>query len=233
MSGRTAFGAGDAIRGGVPIVFPQFAERGGGKRHGFARTARWRPDPVRSDDGRAVATCRLSRDDVGRDAWPHPFELVYEVAVGGKALELALTIRNLSAAPWQCHAALHTYLRVTRIESIVVNGLQGQRHTEHVDQAGALEDGADLRIAGEIDRLYRNVAGAVTLHDGARSMLVDQSGFQDLVIWNPGPGKARLLSDLDPDAYRSFLCIEAAAVEHPMMLGPYETWQGRQRLTCV
>lgn len=232
MSGRAAYGAGAAIRGGVPIIFPQFAERGGGKRHGFARNATWRHDPARSDDGRAVAAFRLDLGDVGNDAWPHPFELIYEVAVGGRALDLALTVRNLSAAPWECHAALHAYLRVTRIDAIAVTGLQGKRYTEHADQAGALEDGTDLRIAGEIDRLYGNVDCAVALRDEARSVQVDQSGFQDMVIWNPGPAKARLLNDLDPDAYRSFLCIEAAAVEHPVMLGPYGVWQGRQRLAC-
>jgi glucose-6-phosphate 1-epimerase len=35
-----------AIRGGVPVIFPQFAEQGAGMRHGFARvsdsTAAWK-----------------------------------------------------------------------------------------------------------------------------------------------------------------------------------------------
>ena len=30
-----------AIRGGVPVIFPQFGARGTGMRHGFARVATW------------------------------------------------------------------------------------------------------------------------------------------------------------------------------------------------
>src|SRR5688572_1103245 len=41
LSPNASFGAGKAIRGGVPVIFPQFGERGDGPRHGFARTLTW------------------------------------------------------------------------------------------------------------------------------------------------------------------------------------------------
>src|ERR1700743_2963538 len=44
MSAKSHFAAGKAIRGGVPLVFPWFADRTGGlpgPAHGFARTMEW------------------------------------------------------------------------------------------------------------------------------------------------------------------------------------------------
>ena len=69
LSEKSQFTAGKAIRGGVPLVFPWFAERKGGLpggMHGFARTLPWevvateqraegaRPDVVRADQPQAV-----------------------------------------------------------------------------------------------------------------------------------------------------------------------------------
>ena len=51
-SAKSALDGTKAIRGGVPVIFPQFAERGSGMRHGFARVATWRLE--QSGDGWAV-----------------------------------------------------------------------------------------------------------------------------------------------------------------------------------
>ena len=42
LSERARFAEGAAIRGGVPVIFPQFAGRGPLPKHGFARTLPWR-----------------------------------------------------------------------------------------------------------------------------------------------------------------------------------------------
>ena len=45
LSPRSAYSEGAAIRGGVPVIFPQFNQRGPDfdvPRHGFARNRRWR-----------------------------------------------------------------------------------------------------------------------------------------------------------------------------------------------
>ena len=41
LSDKAIYGAGKAIRSGVPVVFPQFAEMGPLPKHGFARTIAW------------------------------------------------------------------------------------------------------------------------------------------------------------------------------------------------
>ncbi|MCB2000494.1 MAG: D-hexose-6-phosphate mutarotase, partial [Rhodoferax sp.] len=41
LSPRSGFGQRQAIRGGVPVVFPQFSDRGPLPRHGFVRNRAW------------------------------------------------------------------------------------------------------------------------------------------------------------------------------------------------
>ena len=36
------------------------------------------------------------------------------------------------------------------------------------------------------------------------------AGNKTLVVWNPGPEAIRQLSDIDPAAYKDFICIETA-----------------------
>src|SRR3954462_5540325 len=61
LSRAARFAPGEAIRGGIPVVFPQFAERGPLPKHGFARTALWRL----TSDGAAEAA---AEDGLGTGA---------------------------------------------------------------------------------------------------------------------------------------------------------------------
>ena len=51
MSSLSALDGSRALRGGVPVIFPQFAERGSGMRHGFARVSTWRVLDSGEQDG--------------------------------------------------------------------------------------------------------------------------------------------------------------------------------------
>jgi glucose-6-phosphate 1-epimerase len=231
MSGNSGFGGAAAIRGGVPIIFPQFGERGSGKRHGFARTAPWRLSFAGVENGRAVVRHELRDADLPAGAWPHRFVLSFEVAVQGSELRMALKVENPSAETWTFNAALHTYWRIGDIERAGVAGLQG---LAYVDQtaggAEAVQVEERLQIRGEIDRIYAAVAsaGGIRIADGKRVFTLGQQGFGDAVVWNPGAEKAAALNDLTPGGHRHFLCVEAGAVLEPVVLGPGDCWTGIQ-----
>ena len=59
---------------------------------------------------------------------------------------------------------------------------------------------------------------------------VQQQGFTDAVLWNPGPAKAARLGDMPPDDWTRMVCIEAA-VARPVL--PGHTWHGAQRLQAA
>jgi CBS domain containing-hemolysin-like protein len=62
---------------------------------------------------------------------------------------------------------------------------------------------------------------------------VQNVGFPDGVIWNPGAELATKISDIEPGGYRRFVCVEAAIFRAPITLGPYQTWRGGQTLTSA
>jgi glucose-6-phosphate 1-epimerase len=225
-------GPGVALRGGIPVCFPQFSERGPLPKHGFARTRRWElvaPPSARAE----VAEARLQLDSsMTRTIWDHAFCLVLVVRVGPKWLEVQLQAANTGRSAWTFTGALHTYLRVADVRNARVLGLKGlacedmvRGNAVHIEQADALV------IAGEVDRVYRGVTQPVRLTGlGSPDLRVVQQGFEDTVVWNPGPAKAARLGDLPPPDWQHMLCIEAALVHRPMEVAPGKTWRGLQRL---
>ena len=52
-------------------------------------------------------------------------------------------------------------------------------------------------------------------------------------MWNPWDKKAKALSDLGDEDYKTMLCVDSAAIETPIVLKPFEEWKGRQELSTV
>lgn len=227
LSTRAKHGEGTAIRGGVPVIFPQFGERGAHGRHGFARTLPWRFAGIA--DERAVFELR----DSERTAhWPHAFALRLHVALSATALHMTLEVANTGTHAFDFTTALHTYLGVDALEDATLHGLQGCDYEDSA--AGGLlrrEDHAELRFEGEVDRIYGDIVAPLTLVDGTTgTLLIEQDGFADAVVWNPGAALAATIGDLAPGDHRRFVCIEAGQVLQPVVLGPGERWSGTQVL---
>ncbi len=220
-STRSALDGSKAIRGGVPVIFPQFAEQGSGTRHGFARVATWRLEDSGLDDGAmpgaAWASFGLALGDLPAtiaDAWPHQFMLCLRVAVRANELSMALTVRNLGAAPFPFAAALHTYHLVPDICEVRIEGVSS-------DEISMLE---------KLDKIYPNVPGRASMTTSAGSLTIEQTGFPDAVVWNPGPVDAAALSDMENDEYQRFVCIEPALLD-PFVLEAGESWTGTYRVS--
>lgn len=227
LSGRSAFQPGAAIRGGVPVIFPQFAAEGPLPKHGFARTLAWEWAQAAPD----AVTLRLSDSDATRRLWPCAFRAELTVALADRQLALTLGVTNTDTQPFAFTAALHTYLRVAEIGQAAVEGLAGRRYRDSAHgNAPAVEHEPAVRFAGEVDRVYFQTPEALRLHDGARRLALQSAGFPDAVVWNPGALKGAALNDLEPDGYRRFVCVEAAVVGAPVALAPGAEWRGRQIL---
>lgn len=230
LSERSEFRAGAAIRGGIPVIFPQFAAEGPLPRHGFARTSEWTLDGVTASDGEAVASLSLRDSAETRAIWNHAFLATLGVRVGGDRLAVSLTVENRGRAPLSFTGALHSYLRVHDVRDTTLVGLRGTRHRESgVPGSLVMETSDVLRLDGEVDRVYVGVPRTLTLWETERSLEIGFDAFPDAVIWNPGATKAAALADMEPGGERRMVCVEAAAVQRPIVVAPGERWSGTQR----
>ncbi len=232
LSGRSDYRPTAAIRGGIPVIFPQFAAEGPLPKHGFARTARWSlVDAAAVDGGAFVVRLRLDDDAATRALWPQAFAAELRVLFGGTRLAVSLSVLNSGDSAFAFTAALHSYLAVEAVDTVRVLGLDRLRYR---DTAGGgvehVESAEEVAIIGEVDRIYFDAPQELLMREPTGDLRIQQSGFSDTVVWNPGPAKAALLADLDPGGWQRFLCIEAAAVGRPVRLQPGERWVGTQTL---
>jgi glucose-6-phosphate 1-epimerase len=236
LSPQSRFGEGASVRGGVPVIFPQFNERGPLPRHGLVRARPWQVGDVVQRADQALGVLRLAADAHSRAHWPHGFELELTVSVGGPELAVELSVTNTGEAPFDFMAALHTYLRTEDVTRVQLEGLQGCRYEDALRSAetGSPQAGTQwgdvTSVLGAIDRVYHEVPRALTLREAGRRLSLTQMGFEDVVVWNPGPQGAARLADLPDTDWMHMLCVEAARIAHPLRLAPGEDWQGLQSL---
>jgi glucose-6-phosphate 1-epimerase len=220
-----------AIRGGVPVIFPQFGARGTGMRHGFARVATWQLESTGDADGAAWAQFILHHTDLPEAiaaSWPWAFTLRLRVAVQGQSLELQLSVHNTGEQAFPFSAALHSYFAIDQLSEARVGGLQRVRYSDETPQ-DALQAEEWLQFADKLDRIYYQLPGALTLQAGTATLRLEQQGFTDAVVWNPGAQDAAALPDLADDEYQRFICIEPALIQ-PDLLAAGAEWTGRQHL---
>ena len=117
-SSEVVFSEGKAIRGGVPIIFPQFSNYGSLPAHGFARSARWKLQETKESPAELGVTFLLHETADTLKLWNFPFELQYSVSLkhgtkGRPALEMVLAAKNTgSDSSCSFTTALHSYFSV-------------------------------------------------------------------------------------------------------------------------
>jgi glucose-6-phosphate 1-epimerase len=235
LSPNTRFESGQAIRGGVPVVFPQFNTRGVLPRHGFARTCRWAmvEDAVTPLDACSV-TLALQSHKVIKALWPYAFGCALTVSLEDDRLVLTLKVSNNGPEAFSFQAALHTYLAVGAIESIRLTGLEACDFEDCTAAGGnAVKPHTALQAFEAIDRIYFDAPGQLQLHSALGQADVQQSGFNDVVVWSPGGAAAACPPDLPKDGFRHFLCVEAARIGQPVVLAPDQVWSGVQAIRAA
>lgn len=233
LSRQSRLEPGAPIRGGIPVVFPQFAGLGPLPSHGLVRTLPWAVTESGVDDSGAVyALLQRTDDEATRALWPYSFRVELLVALG-EDLTTTLRVTNSDARPFSFQTALHTYLRVGDIRQARVEGVEGLRYLDRAaNGAERLESREPLRIRGQIDRVYVGAPDRLHVRDASRgrTIVVEKEGFADVVVWNPWSERARTLADLGDDEYAIMLCVEPANVVAPVRLEPGQVWSGTQRI---
>jgi len=220
-----------AIRGGVPVCFPQFNQRGPLAerlpKHGFARNLPWQAGAPELAAARAQLSLRLADNDQTRAWWPQAFALELHIDLSPGALQLTLKVHNTDSVPLAFSGALHTYLAVPDVTQATLQGLGGQPEWDSLTDTHA--PAADtIRFAAEFDRVYEAGPQPMTLND---TLQISQStSWANTVVWNPAQALCQRLTDMPDDGWRHMLCVEAAQVYAPITLPAGGQWAGWQRL---
>ncbi|WP_158224616.1 D-hexose-6-phosphate mutarotase [Agaribacterium haliotis] len=226
LSEQSAFAKGKAIRGGVPLIFPQFAAIGDGVRHGFLRSANWQLDS-RNENSLSFV---LHSDQNSLELWPGQFSAKFTAELTKNRLKMQLQIKNIGTQRFDFAAALHSYFAIDDLANTKVFGLKGfeywdngndfkQRHKEQADE---------LRVDAAIDRMYFNVNKDLKIVEPNRTRVLKNTGFSEVVVWNPWSEGAAELADMADKEYLNMLCVEAALVDPRKTLEAGESWFGEQ-----
>ena len=227
VSPKSLFTPGKAIRGGVPIIFPWFGPRSDGKpgpAHGFARTMEWAIERTKLlDDGSVEITLALSPNETTRSFGYAAFRLRFRITIGSE-LKMELETRNEANEPLIYEEALHTYFAIADIRQGSVSGLEGTTFIDKTDGFKRKTLGNEpVRIAKETDQVHLNTNATCVIHDPVwnRDIIIEKTGSDSTVVWNPWIDKTKGMSDMAPDGWQNMLCVETAnAADNAVHLAP-------------
>ena len=167
MSNESFLNGIDAIRGGIPIIYPNFGSQDKFPSHGFARITNWtlvNHKDAKDKKSPSVATFTMASSNSTRAIWPVEFELTYVVKLFEDQLETALHVRNTFDKAIDFHALLHNYLWVddARNKGVQVKGFKGVDYFDKVDKTNKTETRELIDFAAQTDNIYLNAPDLIS-----------------------------------------------------------------------
>eukprot|EP00904_Undaria_pinnatifida_P007942 jgi/Undpi1/4278/HiC_scaffold_17.g07644.m1 len=244
LSKEAVFNGAKAIRGGIPLVFPQFGQPDKAMpSHGVARTAAWQlsGEDTPEADGHIKANFLLGHSDETLAKWPHKFSLRYEVDLAEDVLGVTLHITNTGDEAFEFQSLLHTYIAVPEIESVQIEGFHNVPYVDQLENnAKSTDERAQAVFTREVDRIYTGEIGDVSVVGGTKvsntCVKAANEGPEvcvpvDVVLWNPWIAKAKSLGDFGDEEYHNMVCIEPGIVSKFHSIAPGETYSLKQVIT--
>lgn len=205
LSQSAVFDGKTAIRGGIPICWPWFGNRGK-PSHGFARISNWEVLRLTSNEKQAMVELGLQDSEQTKQLFPYQFQLRLTVVIS-ETLDIKLAITNKDQRPFTFTGALHSYFAVSEVSDTQVIGL-AQRCLNSVDNGKEIAVNTPLTFSHALDYVFSN-QGQLEVRSG-HNMKLSSQGADSWVIWNPWAEGAELMTDMDGNDYHNMLCIEPA-----------------------
>lgn len=234
LSERAVLDGSAAIRGGVPVCFPQFNARGPLPKHGLARRTTWQYEDAQVQGDAITARWLWDAAAPLHADFPHALRAQLSVTVSPDQLQITLSATNTGSTALAFTGALHTYLAVQGADMAALQGLEGTAFWDAAKSfAPAVQTGA-VALGEEVDRVYARSKQPLQLRDAAGVLQISQDAtWPETVVWNPGPALCATLPDMQPADWMRMLCVEAAAINQPIALHPGQHWQAAQILQVV
>ncbi len=232
-------------RAGVPVMFPQFADRGAGPKHGIVRMVPWvsagldawtlhvppQPDQHWLGDAHLRVSAQiesgLGLSDASADATPqsspHLQRAMRDAASASIKLTLQFEVENVGGDAFSFTGGLHPYYAVSDVTQLRIEGLDG---VPFDDRYGAQISVADEFLHGQaFERLYLR-ADTLVMVDDARRVRMSATGFDNWMVWNPGIELAKGLPDLPDADWQRFVCIEPVCAGRAVIVAAGERFVG-------
>src|SRR5665213_665962 len=218
LSERAHYAPGNAIRGGIPVIFPWFGDRHDGRSgpaHGFARTSELDLDFT------------LAPSELSRSTGFNHFRAGCRFTIGRQLrIDFSVVNSTLSHGPLTFEQALRTYFAVGDVRRVAIDGLGGAAYIDKVDGgARRTQPPGPVHFTGRTDRLYLNTESTCVLHDpaGKRAITIAKHGSLSTVVWNPWQELTATMADMLPDDWIRMTCVETANVaDNALTLQPGE-----------
>ena len=240
VSPRSNFAPGKPIRGGVPVLFPWFADGWDHQHqpmHGFARTSEWTVESTHLDPaGDVHVTLSLAPTDALRTAGYGSFHAAIQFRIGS-TLDTTLEVTNHGDTPMTFEEGLHTYFAVGDIHQVATEGLEGTTYIDKRDNfTRKVQREHLLRYTRDVDQVHVQTVAALTIHDAAwrRAIHLQKGGSSTTVTWNPWSTTSPGIPDLLPDSWQHFVCVETVnAGDDRLSLAPGHTHRMDARISIT
>lgn len=205
-------------RGGVPILFPQFADRGELTKHGFVRGIQWE---MVSHDLNGLSehlSYELNINPNNFGDWPHVANLRLDVVTEAKSITFSLTIKNHGEKSFSWTGGLHPYFKIENLLNVRIEGLKGCKveNKYKFDQTHQLNQ--FLLFDGEpFESLFLSSSDLV-IHENHKSLHLCSTGFSEWMIWNPGQSGVKDFLDIPENDWLKFICIEPVIAHQPQLI---------------
>ena len=202
-----------AIRGGVPVCWPWFGpaaavfnpQQSALPNHGLVRNRLWQPLQQHSGPTAASVTLMTQLDKLPYYSGSVKLQLCLTLS---DSLSIALS----SSSPIPQQAALHSYFATADIAKVAVRPLP---HSYYDKVSDSLQQSSDniVHIISETDRIYQHSGAQLRIDSDNLKVALTQSGHDATVVWNPWQAKSAAITDMVPDSYRQFICVETARLD--------------------
>lgn len=194
-----------AIRGGIPVCWPRFAEEKLNDvlpRHGFARLSNWKLEKANIDNEKIEVVLSLLPDV----KYNVDVEANFLIRVTDK-LECQLETINNGDKEFKFSEALHAYFNVGNRDDIIIKGLKGYQYRSSLDSK-IYDLDKELQITGEFDAAFINHTDSVKIVDPVlkRVIVLNKKGSKSTIVWNPDKD----LAEMSNGQYKNFVCVEPA-----------------------
>ncbi|MEY2776766.1 MAG: hypothetical protein RLY30_864 [Pseudomonadota bacterium] len=226
-------GPGKTVRGGLPVLFPQFGDRGPLRKHGWARDVAWAL--VREEATEAGCSLEMQLNVAQNDYsdWPHSARLTLHVHLDRSSLEMTLRVLNTGSTAFDWAGGLHPYWATSDVLRSELLGLEGIRVQDRYQSDRTVESGQSVVWTGApCERLYEGKA-SLTFRTPYHTLGLSMTGFDQWMVWNPGESGAAAIPDLPDSDWKQFVCIEPVLVDRRSVLKPGDAFEGSLRVVIL